>query len=115
MYQLQTNERTEIFHISSILITCEKYHQKSAFVFFKSKLKWYQTYFDENVLFIELIERDIDDHLSDFNEIKQMEIMWHKTQDLFLKYQFNLLMFLGEDCKVNFKIKDGYFYLFNDE
>lgn len=115
MYQLQINEKTEIFHISSILITYEKYHQKSSFIFFESKLKWYQTYFDENVIFVELIDRDIDEHLSDFHEIKQMEILWHKTQDLFLEHQPNLLLFLGKDCKVNFNIKDGYFYLFNGE
>lgn len=115
MYQLQINEKTQIFHISSILITYEKYHQKSAFVFFKSKLKWYQTYFDENIIFIQLIDKDIDEHLVDFNEINQMEIIWHKTQDLFLEHQPNILIFSNKDCTVNFKIKDGYFYLFNHE
>lgn len=110
MYQLLPNDKTDLLRISSILITCNKYHQKSAFIFFNCDLEWYQVYFDENVIFIVGIGKDIQEYLNDFDEIKQIEISFYKIQEIFLQYLQNKIVFIGTKFQINFIIKDGDFY-----
>lgn len=113
MYQLCPNNKTDIFRISSILITGNKHHHNTSFIFFNCDLGWYQVYFDENVVFIVGIGKDIQSYLNDFDEIKQIEISLYKIQEIFLQYQQNKISFIGKKFQMNFDIKDGFFYFFN--
>lgn len=113
MYQLLPNDKTDLFRVSSILITCNKYHHNTSFIFFNCDLEWYQVYFDENVIFIVDIGKDIQVYLNDFDETKQIEILLYEIQEMFLQYQQNKIAFIGKKFQTNFTIKDGYFYFSN--
>lgn len=108
MYQLLSGQKTFEIRITSILMAYDCDFGYYNFLFYKSELHWYKIYLDEGVIFINVVDNDLDEFLSDLNLIKCFELSFYEFDNFFLEYKDSKLQFIGNKYLL-------YFDIFNEE